>query len=232
VIFGPASPLRVQVNDRCCAPLAYWSRDRATWGSWLAWESMATPACCRICDLVRLAVSAAKSASRIRERAAEMFSDTFCRLEMVDSNRFWTAPRPERTASILAMALSMTERAELAPSWVVRSTLETLESSAGSGQRYHQLKPCRFANRSSCTGDSEVGGRFNQHTSANLSCVKRHCRLSVTSIANVLPVSSSVLDSGLKVAPSATVCLSFKADVVAVRIRQNDGWCCRRHRWP
>ncbi len=94
MIFGPASPLRVQVNDRCCGPFAYWSSDRATWGSWLAWESMATPACCRIWDLVRLAVSAAKSASRIRERAAEMFSDTFCRLEMVDSNRFWTAPRP------------------------------------------------------------------------------------------------------------------------------------------
>jgi hypothetical protein len=35
-----------------------------------------------------LEVSWAMSASRIRDRAAEMFSEIFCRLAMVDSNRF------------------------------------------------------------------------------------------------------------------------------------------------
>jgi hypothetical protein len=49
------------------------------------------PACCRICERDRLAVSAAKSASMIRERAAAWFSDT-CRLAMTLSKRFCTAP--------------------------------------------------------------------------------------------------------------------------------------------
>ena len=38
-------------------------------GNWLAWASMAVPACCRICERVRFAVSLAKSASMIRPRA-------------------------------------------------------------------------------------------------------------------------------------------------------------------
>ena len=44
------------------------------WGCWLAWAIMAVPACCRICVRLRLAVSAAKSASMMRPRAADWFS--------------------------------------------------------------------------------------------------------------------------------------------------------------
>ena len=40
----------------------------------MAWATMAVPACCRICAVLRLAVSAAKSASTIRPRAAVVFS--------------------------------------------------------------------------------------------------------------------------------------------------------------
>jgi len=40
-------------------PGAYLSRERITFGIWLACASMAVEACCRIWPLVRLAVSAA-----------------------------------------------------------------------------------------------------------------------------------------------------------------------------
>ena len=62
----------------------------------MAWARIATPACCRICARVRAAVSAAKSASWIRLLEAARFSDTAVRLAMVDSNRFWIAPKELR----------------------------------------------------------------------------------------------------------------------------------------
>ena len=72
------------------------------------------------CAVMRL-VSWAMSASMMRERAALRFSATFCRLEMVDSNRFCTAPKSPRLASMASRAESTRSRAWLAPSRVVMS---------------------------------------------------------------------------------------------------------------
>ena len=66
------------------------------------------PVCCSTCALARRALSAAKSASSIRERAAVVYSATFIRLETVYSNRFDTAPRDAlfpATVSIAAVTL-------------------------------------------------------------------------------------------------------------------------------
>ena len=46
------------------------------------------PACCSTCARVSEAVSEAKSASWMRERAADMLSEEVCRLEITDSKRF------------------------------------------------------------------------------------------------------------------------------------------------
>ena len=77
-------------------PTPYCNRLSASCGWALACDSTATPACCRICALVSAAVSAAKSASWIRPREAARFSLTVCRLMIVDSKRFWIAPRLPR----------------------------------------------------------------------------------------------------------------------------------------
>src|SRR5690606_13817585 len=61
-------------------------------GMALACESIATPACCRTWARVIAAVSAAKSASMMRLRAAVWLSTATCRFEMTDSKRFWAAP--------------------------------------------------------------------------------------------------------------------------------------------
>src|SRR5690606_33604381 len=87
--------------------LPYCSRLKTCWGIWLAWAIMALPACCRICERDRLAVSAAKSASMIRLRAAVWFSTDTCRLEITESKRFWMAPKSARLALISLIALSM-----------------------------------------------------------------------------------------------------------------------------
>src|SRR5690606_16672480 len=84
---------RVRVSDpewRSAAP--YFSSASTPCGIWLACATMAVPACCRIWVRVRLAVSAAKSASRMRERDADMFSDVMFRLAMLVSKRDWRAP--------------------------------------------------------------------------------------------------------------------------------------------
>src|SRR5262249_26294833 len=71
---------------------ARWSSDGRCWGPEFACATIAVPACCRIWARVRFAVSAAKSVSRMRLREAERFSDTACKLLMVDWKRFWIAP--------------------------------------------------------------------------------------------------------------------------------------------
>src|SRR5690606_1772050 len=87
-------------------PLAYRSSESTFCGRALACASMATPACCRIWARVRLAVSAAKSASRMRERAAERFSELVLRLAMVDSKRLCTAPSSARNPATWCSAES------------------------------------------------------------------------------------------------------------------------------
>ena len=86
------------------------------------------PACCRIWALVRLAVSAAKSASKIRERDALTFSEVVWALEMAVLKRFCTAPRPARRSATNAKAPSTTASASLAPVWVPTDRLATEDS--------------------------------------------------------------------------------------------------------
>jgi hypothetical protein len=66
------------------------------------------------------------SASRIRLRAAERFSETFDKLEIVDWKRFCTAPRPPRIASIWLSAPSITLIAFSALSWVETEMCSTV----------------------------------------------------------------------------------------------------------
>lgn len=80
---------------------------------------MAVPVCCSTWALVSLALSAAKSASSIFERAAVVNSLTFIRLDRVYSKRLCNAPRSARWDETCAIAVSMEVIAELAP--VVRS---------------------------------------------------------------------------------------------------------------
>ena len=79
------------------------------------------PACWRIWALVSVAVSWAKSASRIRERASDTFSMTTERLATVDARRFWTAPRSPRADEIVSRIASAAYMAVLA-----LDTLDTL----------------------------------------------------------------------------------------------------------
>ena len=65
------------------------------------------PACWRIWFLVKLTISAAMSVSRIRDSEADRFSVVTCKLLIVDSNRFWVAPRAPRAAEIVAIAVSV-----------------------------------------------------------------------------------------------------------------------------
>ena len=55
-----------------------------------------TPACNKIGLRVNSAVSCAMSASLIRERAAEMFSEATSKLEITEVKRFCTAPKSPR----------------------------------------------------------------------------------------------------------------------------------------
>src|SRR3569832_624177 len=71
---------------------AYRNRASTLLGAWLACARTEMPACCRIIDLVIFAVSAAKSASMMRDLAAVMFSLVPSMLRMVDSKRFSLAP--------------------------------------------------------------------------------------------------------------------------------------------
>ena len=79
-----------------------------------ACASIAVPACCRIWVRVRFAVSAAKSASRMRLRDADRFSAVVCRLAIADSKRFWYEPSTPRVETTWASAASTTASAEVA----------------------------------------------------------------------------------------------------------------------
>jgi len=72
-----------------------------------------------------LAVSAAKSVSWMRLRAAETFSEVVVRFETTLVKRFWIAPRSARLELTVARAASMVARAFCAPAAVLRSMVET-----------------------------------------------------------------------------------------------------------
>lgn len=69
--------------------------------------------------MVRFAVSAAKSASRMRLLEAERFSDVVCRFEITDAKRFWVAPRLAREPLTFPSAASTAAIAASAPAAVV-----------------------------------------------------------------------------------------------------------------
>src|SRR4030095_5476636 len=94
----------------------YCKRPRTACGEAFACDRTATPACCRICAFVRFAVSAAKSASWMRLREASRFSTTVLRFAMVDSKRFWIAPRSLRTELTAVREASMRRIVSLAAS--------------------------------------------------------------------------------------------------------------------
>ena len=72
----------------------------------MAWATIAVPACCRICERLRLAVSEAKSASMMRLRAEAVFSEATCRFETTASKRFCVAPSTARSELTVSRAVS------------------------------------------------------------------------------------------------------------------------------
>ena len=72
---------------------------------------MAAPVCRSTCILANTALSVAKSASSILDRAAEVCSVIPIRLEIVCSNRFWRPPTPVRTDAKVFRAESMPSKA-------------------------------------------------------------------------------------------------------------------------
>ena len=100
----------------------YCSRAKTLCGAVLAWARIAMPACCRICAFVNAAVSAAKSASRIRLREASRFSLTADKLAIVDSKRFWMAP------SVLRKPLTVVSAASTRPIVVLASATVVTEA--------------------------------------------------------------------------------------------------------
>ena len=67
--------------------------------------------------MVKAAVSAAKSASLIRERAADRFSEMFDWLRMVDWKRFCTAPKSARAELTCFIAASICVMADCEPAY-------------------------------------------------------------------------------------------------------------------
>ena len=76
---------------------------------------MAIPDCCRICALVNCAVSCAKSASIIRDREADRFSDVVSELATIESNRDWYEPKVARVLLTVSRAPSIEAIASVAP---------------------------------------------------------------------------------------------------------------------
>ncbi len=99
------------------------SSDRTTCGCWLACASTEMPACCTIWLRDSWAVSAAKSASRMRLREADRFSLVVDRLLIVDSKRFWMAPRLARMDDTCSSATSTISIVRLAVSRLRMSTV-------------------------------------------------------------------------------------------------------------
>ena len=86
----------------------------------MAWASIETPACCRICERVKLVISLAMSVSRMRDSEAARFSAETPRLAMVCCRRFCNAPRSARWLDTEKIALSMLDSAAAAPDWLDR----------------------------------------------------------------------------------------------------------------
>ena len=89
----------------------------------MACATIAVPACCRICARDRLAVSVAKSASWMRERAELRFSAVVLRLAITDSKRFWIAPKVLRRVLTEVRAESTLKIAEFDSATVCTFTL-------------------------------------------------------------------------------------------------------------
>ena len=87
-------------------------------GKVFACANMAVPACCKIWPRVMLAVSAAKSASMMRDLAADTFSTDVCKKLTTESKRFCTAPNLARLVFAVSKAVS------IAPSAVVALAAE------------------------------------------------------------------------------------------------------------
>ena len=102
-------------------PVGYCNSFSTCCGCELACDSTAIPACCNTWDLLRFAVSAAKSASWMVDCELVRFSDSALRFEIVEVKRFWIAPRLLARSLIEVRATSMREISSLA--W---STVPTL----------------------------------------------------------------------------------------------------------
>ena len=88
----------------------YRMRDKASCGEALACASIAVPVCCRTCAFASLALSAAKSASSILERAAVVYSATFINLRRYipiyfAAHRTALSPAPVQGCAYVASAL-------------------------------------------------------------------------------------------------------------------------------
>ena len=93
-------------------------------GAWLACASIETPACCRIWLRVKEVISLAMSVSRMRDSAADAFSDGD--RQAVDGVLQTVLHRTEVSAlpETVLMAVSMVAIAVLAPAWCSTSTAE------------------------------------------------------------------------------------------------------------
>src|SRR5450759_4140553 len=90
----------------------FFMSDRTACGELLAIERTLVPAWLRICDRVMLAVSAAKSVSRMVDSADVMLSRAVASERAWDSRVFfWRAPRRPRRLLTWSMALEIIEAA-------------------------------------------------------------------------------------------------------------------------
>src|SRR3970040_39344 len=99
-------------------------RARTPCDAWLACASIAVPACCRIWLRDSCADSLAKSASWIRLRAADRFSEVDDRLATTELKRFWIEPMSARAELIAVSAPSIASIALSGPSTVEMSRSE------------------------------------------------------------------------------------------------------------
>lgn len=88
---------------------------------------MAVAACCNTVERLRFAVSCAKSASIIRERAAVVFSEILVKLETVKFKRLLIEPNCERVSLMVSKAVSIDFKAAVAPALVEIDRLEIVE---------------------------------------------------------------------------------------------------------
>ena len=85
----------------------------------------------------------------IRDLAAEVFSDTFDKLEIVKSSRLLAAPKSERMVLTVSKALSITPIADCAPDWVPILTEDKDVPNDPSPSVFDSLKPKRDASKPS-----------------------------------------------------------------------------------